>query len=93
MGWWRYTVAHASKSKQAQLGWKGRQWGVVNRALLALATPTVITLKRKAMYKARRCLQRLTGCRYASGHGLQSWLATPAPVVRACDWAKSEVGG
>jgi len=86
-GWWRYLAAHASKFKQSQLGWKGRQWGIVNRPLLALAKPIVIKLPRKAMFCAKRYLQRLTGCRYSSGHGRQTYFAKPDPVVRLCDWA------
>lgn len=31
----RYISDHASKSKQAQLGYKGKQWGFINRALLS----------------------------------------------------------
>lgn len=31
----RYLVDHESKRKQAQLGWKGRQWGVIGRARLS----------------------------------------------------------
>lgn len=34
-----YLTAHMSKHKSSQLGWKGRQWGVVNRALLSLRSP------------------------------------------------------
>lgn len=30
----RYLVDHSSKRKQAQLGWKGRQWGQINRRRL-----------------------------------------------------------
>lgn len=31
-----YLTAHMSKHKSSQLGWKGRQWGVVNRSVLSL---------------------------------------------------------
>lgn len=31
----RYLVDHESKRKQAQLGWKGRQWGVIGRSRLS----------------------------------------------------------
>ena len=31
----RYVCDHESKHKQAQLGWRGRQWGVVNQGALA----------------------------------------------------------
>lgn len=32
---YRYICDHGSKSKQAQLGWRGRQWGVVGRGNFA----------------------------------------------------------
>lgn len=31
--WYRYLASHASKSKQAQLGYKGKHWGICNRKL------------------------------------------------------------
>ena len=31
----RYVSDHSSKSKQAQLGYKGRQWGILNKSLLS----------------------------------------------------------
>lgn len=34
-----YLTAHMSKHKSSQLGWHGRQWGVVNRASLSLCPP------------------------------------------------------
>lgn len=33
--WYEYLAAHATKHKTDQLGWQGRQWGVVNRGLLS----------------------------------------------------------
>lgn len=90
-GWWRYLAAHASKSKQAQLGWKGRQWGVVNKARLELEDPILLELPRKAMNKVIRCLRKITKCRYASGHGRQTWFVRPESASRLCRWAVSEV--
>jgi len=29
--WLGYVAAHASKHKKEQLGWKGKQWGIINR--------------------------------------------------------------
>lgn len=31
----RYMCDHASKSKQAQLGYEGKQWGIVNKSIMA----------------------------------------------------------
>ena len=87
---WSYLAAHTSKSKQAQLGWQGRQWGVVNRSLLDREEPIRIELPRRAMYRVIRCLRRLTGCRFASGHGKQTWFDLPDTTRRLCDWARAE---
>ncbi len=91
MGWWRYLAAHASKSKQAQLGWRGRQWGTLNKRLLDLSEPTVLHLHHTALNKVIRCMRRLTKCRYASGHGSQTWFASPRTVKRLCAWAEGGV--
>lgn len=32
VGYYRYICDHTSKSKQAQLGYKGRQWGIIGRS-------------------------------------------------------------
>lgn len=90
MGWWRYLAAHASKSKQAQLGWKGRQWGVLNGKLLDRESPCTLTLSQRAMNKVVRCLRRLTGCRFASGHGNQTWFVHPRTMRRLFKWAEAD---
>lgn len=87
MGWWRYLAAHTSKSKQAQLGWMGRQWGKVNGSLLDLDEPIRVKLPQRAGDKVYRCLMKLTGSRYASSHGRQTWFCHPDTVLRLCAWA------
>lgn len=93
MGWWRYLAAHTSKSKQAQLGWKGRQWGVMKGDLLDLEEPVLIELPGKAADKVFRCLKRMTGCRFASSHGKQTWFVRPLTIRRLCDWATGNYRG
>ena len=87
MSWWRYLASHASKSKQAQLGWLGRQWAVFNKHLLAHSKPMVLELPRQAMNKVIRHLKRITNCHHASGHGKQTWFGRPETVKRLCEWA------
>jgi len=87
IGWWRYLAAHASKSKQSQLGWKGRQWGVFNARHLDLAKPVLIELTRKAEVLVMRYLKRLIRCRFASPHGKQTWFITPSTAKRLAEWA------
>lgn len=40
--WLGYMAAHAVKHKKDQLGWKGRQWGVVGRKFLSLRPMSVV---------------------------------------------------
>ena len=35
-GYYRYLTDHASKHKQAQLGYQGKQWGIVNRSAFVI---------------------------------------------------------
>ena len=93
MGWWRYLAAHASKSKRSQLGWQGRQWGVVNRRLLDREESILLELPVKAMFKVLRCLQKIANCRFASGHGRQTWFVLPTTTKRLCEWAMAETYG
>ena len=92
MGWWRYVAAHASKSKQAQFGWKGRQWAVICEHLIDRSEGVLIDLSEKALNKACRCLKRLTRCRFVSGHGRQAWFTKPETTLRIFEWAKAEAG-
>lgn len=64
----RYICDHATKSKQAQLGYKGKQWGFLNRAVFERVPAVccefpddVIGRKAKAIFK--RGVRRLTAYR------------------------------
>jgi hypothetical protein len=87
--WWRYLAGHASKAKQAQLGWQGRQWGVVHKALLQKPLPGIFTMNDRQMIRAIRVFRRLTRCRFASGHGRQAWFLRPETTRKVCLWALS----
>lgn len=43
-GWLTYVATHATKHKEDQLGWLGRQWGIFNRRALVLRPFEVVTL-------------------------------------------------
>ena len=91
--WFRYLAAHASKGKQAQLGWHGRQWGVIGRSLLWRDVWEGVELSDREMYRLIRCLKRLSGCKRASGRGSQTWFVRRHSAMRACAWAASERTG
>lgn len=76
-GWWRYIASHAGKSKQDQLGWKGRNWGTLNDHLLRRHGGEKYDLTEKQWYKMRRWLRRLTGY-HGAGAGTKSvWYVRP----------------
>jgi len=63
----------------------------MNGRILDHEEATVLKLTHKEMDKVIRCLRRLTRCRFASGHGNQTWVALPTTVKRLCVWAKAEI--
>ena len=54
-----YLCDHATKHKQAQLGWMGRQWGVVNRDSLTFEGDTVLEVDERTHKRAARQFRRL----------------------------------
>lgn len=56
---WRYLVAHMSKSKAAQLGWCGRNWGVCNRAQFSEVNPQIYELTEVEYFRVLRMVRRL----------------------------------
>ncbi len=54
-----YLCDHTSKHKQAQLGWVGRQWGVVNRSALKVDSSSVFVCSPREWIEIRRQYIRL----------------------------------
>lgn len=54
-----YLADHTSKHKQDQLGWRGRQWGIVNKAYLRENARTVATISPDTQKRAARQYRRL----------------------------------
>jgi len=54
-----YLVDHATKHKQSQLGWNGRQWGIVNRSSLRSDGVEVFRCSYQEWVKIRRQYERL----------------------------------
>lgn len=42
---YRYIADHASKHKKSQLGYKGKQWGFINKSLLVPVSPVEVDLR------------------------------------------------
>lgn len=57
--WLAYVAAHASKRKKEQLGWKGKQWGIINRERFSEREAMVsMTLSKAEETKFNRTLSR-----------------------------------
>lgn len=54
-----YVCDHGSKAKQAQLGWVGRQWGVIGRKNLSFEGEAVVSVPLEHHKKAARQFRRL----------------------------------
>jgi hypothetical protein len=57
--WFGYLVAHTSKSKKEQLGWKGKQWGVVGKQWMELKTGKLMELYGSRRARFQRVLRRM----------------------------------
>ena len=84
---WRYLVAHASKGKQVQAGWPGRQWGIVNKHLFKVDFGITYDLEDKYVYMVRRWLRRLTR-RKIRTIGRHFLLTDPKTVKRMVDYIR-----
>jgi len=58
-GWYGYLILHNTKSKRDQLGWKGRQWGVVNRRLFSNRESQTWDLTYHQYRRIRKLLNRI----------------------------------
>lgn len=88
--WFKYLCAHTAKQKIAQLGWRGRQWGVVNKDLFYDVFNDV-ELDRPAWFRLVRVLRRVSRCRSRSRglFGESTWFVAPDTVLQLAKWASS----
>lgn len=63
----RYLCDHASKRKQSQLGYQGKQWGIVGRANFEWHKPAPLPLSDRAEVLFRRAVARMS--RYTLSRG------------------------
>lgn len=84
---WRYLVAHTSKGKQAQMGWQGRQWGVINRAAMTVCDGFNYELEDCEIYAVRRWVRRLSR-RRINHFGKHFLLLNPNTLMRMIEFVK-----
>ena len=78
----RYLCDHASKSKQAQLGYRGKQWGILGKASLRVSTGEPFSLSDRQFVLLGRWLRRLTRFRVTSDCVFGSRLSKPRRTTR-----------
>ncbi len=75
----RYLADHASKHKQAQLGYKGKQWGIIGESNLSkrepLVLPPFVSPKHEAVFF--RLLRKVMRYRLTLEHHLKTWRRVP----------------
>lgn len=76
-GWWRYLASHQGKSKQDQLGWTGRNWGILHPEQLEKNSGDVYGLTRHQWFWLRRRLRKLTSYRGAGAGTKSVWYVRP----------------
>lgn len=59
----RYVCDHGSKHKRSQLGWIGRQWGVLNRSRFSDSTSTCYSIPDKLVPRFLRDISRSVSAR------------------------------
>ena len=84
---WRYLVAHMSKRKQVQLGWRGRNWGVCNKKLFCCVEAESYEIEDHAFYMVRRWVRRLT--RSKAFRGKAFLLGNPETIRKMLEYAIS----
>lgn len=93
----RYLVSHSTKAKRVQLGFHGRQWGVVTRDAFVEDYSYSFEIAPCVYWYVLRRLRRLTRTRCNGKYGCSAWLCNPKTVVRLIDYAeslaRSEIGG
>lgn len=85
---WRYLVAHQSKGKSAQLGWTGRQWGVLQRSSFCSVDCNCHELTDSQMYAVRRWVRRLTRSRRINSVGRHYLLVCPQTIDKMVSYVQ-----
>lgn len=85
-----YLCDHTSKHKQEQLGWIGRQWGVINRRLLRSGGELLLTVSEREHIQASRQYRRLQERLRARGGAYTGVRVTPSGNVNTAVFGRDE---
>ena len=94
-GWALYTALHSGKAKKAQLGWIGKQWGIIGKHLFKRRKPVQLQLYGRQRWVFQRLMRRLLRLRGATKCKLPSygaWLRCMDSKValKLLAWAKAQ---
>jgi len=97
IGWYAYLVAHACKKKAEQLGWKGKQWGIVGQKFLLRINPERYDLDYNQRMYFQRTLRKLivksgNHCKTFPQHAGYSRIIDTARVVPLLNWILIHIG-
>jgi hypothetical protein len=95
-GWLVYLALHHGKHKREQLGWEGKQWGIVNRGLFVRRVSHDVDLGYRQFHAFRRIARRLVAVAGRRARPLSCRTAQlrcyPAKEIeRALAWVTSAV--
>lgn len=71
----RYLVAHMSKAKRDQLGWRGRNWGVVSRSKFHEMEKRSVWINESQYIKVLRWVRRWTRRKVYARRGCAWWVS------------------
>jgi hypothetical protein len=71
--WLLYVSMHNSKSKKEQLGWIGKQWGVIGRKRFARREALEVRLSIRGRWMLQRAVRRLLVNRGANDRALPAY--------------------
>ena len=94
--WYAYLVAHAYKKKKSQLGWKGKQWGIVGRKFMQRIKPESFKFSHTQRLFFDRTLRKMI---IKSGHNCRAFhpwrgytrIINPGRVKPLIDWITKHV--
>jgi hypothetical protein len=93
-----YLAAHTGKQKEEQLGWQGKQWGIINRRLFVRRVPVEYELQGQQVVKFHRAMEALLTLRrerriieknvWQRRNGLPDIEHVPVRLPRSVNWQR-----
>lgn len=88
-GWLSYVAAHTAKNKKSQLGWLGRQWGIVNERKIKYTESREVTYDDGFVIFLGRCIRkrfRFSRLDVYRNFGSYDFFCSPSFLDKAKKW-------